>query len=104
MARAKTEKTPRTTSGPADITDDERALVERYCQTHNIKPGSLRYAGGREEWGNKRTVICLCKECGQERIVATSDLHWRTTAWCVPHSADIKRGRKTTKEAKRKLK
>jgi hypothetical protein len=60
----------------------ERQLVAKYPLV-NIKPGSLRGAGGRPEHPGKRTVVILCGRCSRERVLATSDLfHVRYCADC----------------------
>jgi hypothetical protein len=64
--------TESTDQDPA-IRQAEERLVEKYPHV-NLKPGSLQPAGGRPEFGNKRTVFILCAACGRERVVATSDL------------------------------
>lgn len=81
-------------------TADEAALVAKYGATHQIVPGSLRYAGGREGWGHKRTVEVRCCACPAVRVVATSDLQWDTTRYCQGCVAAVKRNRRAKKRAK----
>src|SRR5262249_10599445 len=57
----------------AALAEAERLLGEKYPHI-SIKPGSLQPAGGRPEFGNKRTVIILCSACNKERVLPTSDL------------------------------
>jgi hypothetical protein len=58
----------------AAIQEAERQLIEKYGNAVCIVPGSLRPAGGRPEFGNKRTVVIKCNSCGKERTLATSDV------------------------------
>lgn len=90
VRKAKAAETPAPVVPEVVVTDDEKALVEKYGGTHAIQPGSLRYAGGREGWGNKRTVVVVCP-CGAERVLATSDLQWPTTKFCLSCAKDAKR-------------
>lgn len=79
------------------VTADEAALVAKYGATHQIVPGSLRYAGGREGWSHKRTVEVACVSCPAVRVVATSDLQWDTTRYCLGCVAAVKRNRRAAK-------
>lgn len=81
----------------AAVTADEAALVARYGATHQIVPGSLRYAGGREGWGHKRTVEVRCCACPAVRVTATSDLQFDTTRYCLGCVAAVKRNRRAAK-------
>jgi len=85
------------------VTDDEKALVAKYGHTHKIVAGSLRYAGGREGWGHKRTVEIRCAVCEATRILASSDLHFTTTKYCHTHARDAKRTKKAAKKTKQEL-
>jgi hypothetical protein len=78
-------------------TTDEAALVAKYGATHRIVPGSLRYTGGREGWGHKRTVEVRCCACPAVRVLATSDLQWPTTKFCVACADAAKRNRRAKK-------
>jgi hypothetical protein len=51
----------------------EAELVKRY-PNRKFKPGSLLPAGALAEYGNKRSIIILCNDCGAERRLATSDV------------------------------
>ena len=82
----------------ATFTADEAALVAKYGATHQIVPGSLRYAGGRENFGHKRTVEVRCCTCPAVRVVATSDLQWGTTRYCLGCVAAVKRNRRAAKK------
>jgi hypothetical protein len=85
--RTKADQTaPQTELIPA-LAEAERLLAEKYPHI-NIKPGSLQPAGGRPDFGNKRTVIILCSACNKERTLATSDL------FHVSHCRDCARAAK----------
>ncbi len=95
-----------TQEAPAvNVTPDEETLRDKYGKTHQIIPGSLRFAGGREGWGHKRTVEVRCSmpTCESVRVVATSDLQWGTTCYCLSCATDVKKGRRNTKKTKKSL-
>ena len=77
------------------LAEAEAALVAKY-PGQRFKPGSLLPSGSTAEFGNKRSVIILCRECGAERRIATSDAFH--TDRCLPCGKKAKReARKTTK-------
>lgn len=86
------------------VTDDEKKLVEKYSETHKIVPGSLRYAGGREGWASKRTVLIVCaaEDCQAERVLATSDLQWATTRFCVACAKVVKKNKADKRKQEKK--
>jgi hypothetical protein len=57
----------------AALAEAEQQLRDKYPHA-NIKPGSLQAAGTRPGYGNKRTLIILCADCGAERVLPTSDV------------------------------
>jgi hypothetical protein len=67
------EPAPESPAQDPALQEAEQQLIEKYPNV-NIKPGSLQPAGGRPEFGSKRTVIILCAACNKERVLATSDL------------------------------
>lgn len=86
------------------VTDDEKALTAKYGHTHQIVPGSLRYAGGRAGWGQKRTVEVECPACADgRRFVATSDLQWANTRYCLACVGAVKKGQRAEKRRARKV-
>lgn len=97
-AAKKTSK--KAATAPVVISDAEVALVARYPH-QTIAPGSYRVAGGREGWGNKHTVVIVCCLCDKHRILATSDLQWETTKYCVKCAADVKKNRRKTQQEKK---
>lgn len=74
----------------------EAELVRRYPQ-QKIKRGSLLPSGATAEFGKKRSVVILCRDCGAERRIATSDLF--QVSRCRGCTATAKRAAK--KEARR---
>lgn len=86
------------------VTDDEKALTAKYGHTHQIVPGSLRYAGGRVGWGQKRTVEVECPACATgRRVVATSDLQWSNTRYCLACVGAVKKDQRAKKRQARKV-
>lgn len=88
-------------------TPKELELRQKY--THDILPQSYRVAGApdREGWGKKHTVLVKCASEGctaEPRCVATSDLQFDTTRYCVTCSKHIKANRRRTREVKKTLK
>ena len=79
----------------------EQELAAKY-KHQRIVPGSWRQAGhpDRAGWGNKVTVIIQCKACDGERVLATSDLQWPTTCYCLTCVKDVKKNRRATKAEK----
>jgi len=57
-----------------DLATEEKHLIEKYSD-QKIKKGSLAEAGKYPHFGNKRTIVIHCQATGDERRVATSDLH-----------------------------
>jgi hypothetical protein len=57
-----------------DLVAEEKNLVEKYSD-QKIKKGSLAEAGKFPHFGNKRTIVIHCQSTGEERRIATSDLH-----------------------------
>ena len=89
-----------------EYTPKELELRGKY--THDILAGTYRTAGApdREGWGKKHTVMVACcfEACAAEpRCVATSDLQFDTTKYCLQHSKIIKANRRRTAAAKKKL-
>jgi hypothetical protein len=74
----------------------EAELARKYPQ-QRIKRGSLLPSGATAEFGKKRSVVILCRDCGAERKVATSDLF--QVSKCRGCTATAKRTAK--KEVKR---
>ena len=84
------QTTPAEEQDPA-LREAERKLAEKYPAV-TIKPGSLRPAGGRPEFANKRSVIILCAGCKAERVLATSDLfHVSRCVDCVKAGKRVRR-------------
>lgn len=94
------KKTTKKAATAPVITDAEVTLVAKY-KHQCILPGSYRTAGGRPGWGNKHTVEIVCKACDGHRILATSDLQWATTCYCVSCAKDVKKNARKTKEVKK---
>jgi len=92
MPRRRKNPKPAFEQDPA-LQEAERQLIEKYGNVVHIVPGSLRPAGGRPAFGNKRTVVIKCSSCNQERTLATSDL------FHCHHCKDCSRGRKAGKKA-----
>src|SRR5262249_45924736 len=68
---------------PAELAAAEAELVRRY-PTHRFKRGSLLPSGATATFGAKRSVVILCRDCGAERRVATSDVfHVRQCLACA---------------------
>ncbi len=79
----------------AGLAAAETALVAKY-PGQRFKPGSLRPSGATAEFGNKRSVIILCRDCRAERRIATSDAFH--TSRCEPC------GKKAKNEARKRTK
>jgi hypothetical protein len=66
----------------------EAELVRKY-PTHRFKPGSLLPSGATATFGAKRSIVILCRDCGAERRLATSDIfHVRQ---CLPCAAQARK-------------
>lgn len=104
---ARTRKTKPSEQPAAEYTPKELELRQKY--NHDILAQSYRVAGApdREGWGKKHTVLvkCATEDCTAEpRCVATSDLQFDTTRFCVTCSKHIKANRRRTREVKKALK
>jgi len=90
----------------AEMSPKEKEPADRYPH-QSIVPGSYRVSGGREGWGTKHTVLIQCRYpggCTNERVLATSDLQWELTAFCVGCAKLLRANRRATKAEKKKLK
>lgn len=108
MPRTATKKNSKKTAEvtPA-YTAKELELREKY-PNHNILAGSYRVAGAEDRpgWGRKHTVLIACCYEGcvaQPRCLATSDLQFDTTKYCIDHAKVIKANRRRTAQVKKKL-
>lgn len=101
--RRKATETPET--AVPQYSPREQELAAKY-KHQRIVPGSWRQAGhpDRAGWGNKVTVVIQCVACDGERVLATSDLQWPTTCYCLKCVKDVKKNRRATKETKKSLK
>lgn len=63
--------------------DDSLELIEaRLAIAYRfIKRGSIKGAGKIKAFSGKITVIAVCKKCGHERRLASSDL-WQSLCQC----------------------
>lgn len=95
---------------PAPATEYTPKEIElRQKCAHDILPQSYRVAGAEDRpgWGKKHTVLVRCanEECAAEpRCVATSDLQFDTTRYCLQHSKILRANRRRTREVKKSLK
>lgn len=88
-------------------TPKELELREKYPH-QDILPQSYRVAGAEDRpgWGHKHTVLvkCATDDCPSEpRCIATSDLQWTTTRYCLTCAKHIKSNRRRTREVKKAL-
>lgn len=75
MARSKKEKKVKDEKDVGvDLVAAEAELVAKYPD-QKIKKGSLAESGAFPEFGQKRTIVIFCQGSGDERRIATSDLH-----------------------------
>lgn len=101
-------ETPAAEPAPAPVEYSPKELELRARYPHqDIIAQSYRVAGGREGWGHKHTVEvrCAIEGCTHTRVLATSDLQWQTSRYCLNGCAKrIKQNHRATKAEKKKLK
>jgi len=83
---------------PPELAAAEAELVRKY-PAHRFKRGSLLASGATAELGAKRSVVILCRDCGAERRIATSDVFH--TSRCLACTARARKEARRSTSRKR---